>query len=79
MAEAFGVTNDADHVAGNKKYDELRAGADPENLASLRVLEKQGFRKSLLLKEHITRPTEVARGKKVKSDIQMLWLPRPGT
>jgi RimJ/RimL family protein N-acetyltransferase len=27
----------------NKKYDRLLAAADPENKASLRVLEKAGF------------------------------------
>jgi ribosomal-protein-alanine N-acetyltransferase len=32
-------------VTGNEKYDRLLAAADPENVASMRVLEKAGFEK----------------------------------
>ncbi|KAE8443976.1 hypothetical protein EG329_001200 [Mollisiaceae sp. DMI_Dod_QoI] len=39
----------------NKKYNDIFAYADPENTASLRVLEKAGFQKGVLVKNRYSR------------------------
>jgi ribosomal protein S18 acetylase RimI-like enzyme len=59
----------------NKKYDRLLAAADPENKASLRVLEKAGFQKGEYRKDFYER--RVLGGK--KSDLQCVYLLRPAT
>ncbi|KUJ23264.1 uncharacterized protein LY89DRAFT_177406 [Mollisia scopiformis] len=61
----------------NKKYDKLFAKADPENLASMNVLQKAGFKKGLLFKDGYSRAS--LRDKKLKSDLQGFYVPRPGT
>ncbi|CZR51786.1 uncharacterized protein PAC_01663 [Phialocephala subalpina] len=63
-------------VPANKKYNELKAYADPENKASVNVLTKAGFRKSILLKN---RHSRAYLGKGVMSDLQGFYLFRPGT
>jgi L-amino acid N-acyltransferase YncA len=60
-------------VTVNKKYDRLLAAADPENKASLRVLEKAGFQKGKYMKDFYERS---ALGGK-KSDLQFVYLLRP--
>ena len=62
-------------VTVNKKYDRLFAAADPENKASLRVLEKAGFQKGEYRKAFYERG--VLGGK--KSDLQCVYLLRPAT
>lgn len=59
----------------NMKYDRLLAAADPENKASLRVLEKAGFQKGEYRKDFYERG--VLGGK--KSDLQCVYLLRPAT
>ncbi|PMD33337.1 acyl-CoA N-acyltransferase [Hyaloscypha variabilis F] len=57
----------------NKNYDRLLAAADPENGASLRVLEKAGFVKAEYRKDYYERGALGGR----KSDLQCFYLPRP--
>ena len=60
-------------VIVNRKYDNLLAAADPENRASLRVLEKAGFVKGNYRKEFYERGILGGR----KSDLQCFYFPRP--
>ena len=60
-------------VIVNKNYDRLLAAADPENAASLRVLEKAGFVKAEYRKDFYERGALGGR----KSDLQCFYLPRP--
>lgn len=60
-------------VTVNKNYDKLLAAADPENGASLRVLEKAGFVKAEYRKDYYERGALCGR----KSDLQCFYLPRP--
>lgn len=57
----------------NRKYDKLLAGADSENMASQRVLEKAGFKKGEFKKEFYERATLGGR----KGDMQFYYLERP--
>ena len=57
----------------NKKYDRLLAGADSENKASQRVLEKAGFKKGGFKREFYSRATLGGR----KGDMQFYFLERP--
>lgn len=57
----------------NKKYDRLLAGADPENKASQRVLEKAGFKKGEFKRGFYERATLGGR----KGDMQFYYLERP--
>ena len=57
----------------NKKYDRLLAGADAENKASQRVLEKAGFKKGEFRREFYARTTLGGR----KGDMQFYYLERP--
>lgn len=61
-------------LAENKKYNDIFANADPENLASVRVLEKAGFRKGILIKNRYSR---AYLGKEVMSNLQGFYLARP--
>lgn len=58
----------------SQKYDQLRAAADPENLASTRILLKHGFLKSAYKKDFYAR---AYLGGEVKSDMQCFYLDRP--
>jgi len=60
-------------VVVNKKYDYLLGAADPENGASLRVLEKAGFVKGVYMKDFYERGILGGR----KSDLQCYYVPRP--
>ena len=57
----------------NMKYDRILAAADPENGASMRVLEKAGFQKGEYRKDFYSR---ACMGEK-KSDLQCYFLERP--
>jgi hypothetical protein len=57
----------------NRKYDRLLAAADPENKASVKVLEKAGFVKAEYRKEFYERASQGGR----KSDLQCFYLERP--
>ncbi|KAK0105106.1 hypothetical protein ONS96_004509 [Cadophora gregata f. sp. sojae] len=58
----------------NKDFTRLEAGADPENIGSVRVLEKAGFRKGEYVEEFHVRA--VNEGGKM-SDMQFFYLERP--
>jgi ribosomal-protein-alanine N-acetyltransferase len=58
----------------NNKYDTILANADPDNKASMRVLEKAGFQKGVLVKNRYSRPY---LENKVMSDLQAFSLARP--
>ncbi|MBV36843.1 MAG: hypothetical protein CMP47_15545, partial [Rickettsiales bacterium] len=60
----------------SQKYDRLIAAADPENLASTRILVKHGFVKGEYKKEIYAR---ACLGGEVKSDLQYFYLERPVT
>ncbi|KAF8864515.1 acyl-CoA N-acyltransferase [Acephala macrosclerotiorum] len=77
MTEALRTMLDMFWAAeANKKYNELWAKADPENKASVNVLTKAGFKKSILEKNCYAR---AYLGGKVMSDLQGFNLFRPGT
>lgn len=57
----------------NEKYDRLLAGADSENKASQKVLEKAGFKKGEFKREFYARTTLAGR----KGDMQFYYLERP--
>jgi hypothetical protein len=64
------------NVIANKDFDRIKAGADPENLGSTRVLEKAGFQKSEYKKDFYERGIY----KDVrKSDLQFFFLMRPSS
>ncbi|PBP23654.1 hypothetical protein BUE80_DR005352 [Diplocarpon rosae] len=58
----------------NQKYAQLFAAADPENLASTRILIKQGFKKGEYKKDFYAR---ACLGGEVRSDLQFFYLDRP--
>lgn len=58
----------------NKDLMRLEAGADPENVGSMRVLEKAGFKKGELRKEFYKRAADET-GK--MRDLQWYHLDRP--
>ncbi|KAK2627113.1 hypothetical protein QTJ16_003079 [Diplocarpon rosae] len=62
------------HANPNQKYAQLFAAADPENLASTRILIKHGFKKGEYKKDFYAR---ASLGGKVKSDLQFFYLDRP--
>lgn len=64
----------ADWWIGNERREKLLAFADPENGASVRVLEKAGFQKGPLLKEYYERAALGGR----KSDLLSFHLERLG-
>jgi len=55
---------------------EMFWGADPENIGSVRVLEKAGFQKGELVKDFHVRAVNEGGGK--MSDMQFFYLERPG-
>jgi RimJ/RimL family protein N-acetyltransferase len=61
-------------ATANKSFTRLEAGAEPENAASLRVLEKAGFQKGEYKKDFLVRAT--SEGGR-KSDVQFFHLDRP--
>jgi hypothetical protein len=60
-------------VIVNGKYDRLLAGADSENKASQRVLEKAGFKKGEFKRAFYERATLGGR----KGNMQFYYLERP--
>ncbi|CAL3969495.1 unnamed protein product [Diplocarpon coronariae] len=61
-------------LEASQKYSQLLAAADPGNLASTRILIKNGFKKGEYKKDFYTR---ASLGGHVKSDLQFFYLDRP--
>ncbi len=62
-------------VIGKQTYTELLATADPENIASIKLLQHSGFEKTKLKKGIYAR---YSLGGERKSDLQFFALRRPG-
>lgn len=62
--------------ASNKDHLNITAFADAENSASQHVLERAGFKKGRLLRNHYMRAINIQSGK--RSDLQCFYLDRPG-
>lgn len=60
-------------MTGNEKYDRLLAAVDPENVASMRVLEKAGFEKGEYKVGFYERGCLAGK----KSDLQCFYFERP--
>lgn len=73
-----GCFESADILAGieNQEFTRLEAGADPENVGSVRVLEKAGFQRGELVRDFHVRAVNEGGGK--MSNMQFFYLERPG-